>query len=358
MKARFWRWWDTLPFRWQIFVFMATTVTFTVLMVEMVFEPLVEGNFDIGGGDIDWHEVPLWLIGAGIQGLLSAALMTRMVMSRLDRLAKVAGEIADGNLSARIPEGGDDKDAFNRLARRFNRMADTVEQLLLNERRLLSDISHELRSPLTRIGAALELASLGNGGQHLRLAAGEVVHMNHLIGVLLEQNNNRLAVREGRERLDAGEMAEELAEGFRMVGATERKSLTLAVEPALYVEGHPMQLRLILENLLSNAMFYTPAESRAELRVERQGNRVAIGVRDYGPGVPEEQMDAIFRPFYRVDSSRTRKSGGVGLGLTLVREAVHALGGKVEAENMHPGLRVAVTLPLAEEMAGDSRRGV
>lgn len=346
------RWWNSLTFSNQIFVFMALMVVFTVLSVEMIFEPIVEGNFDLTGGDIDWHEVPVWAICAGVLGLLCAAFITRMTMRRLDRLAAVTGKIAHGDLSARLPEGGNPADVFTTLSRRFNMMADTIEQLLVNERRLLSDISHELRSPLARISAAVELMSLKNGDNEntalLHRVEGEIGHMSHLIGVLLEQGRNSLSVREGRAAIALSELAEDLAEGFRMQGETQRKTLSVSIAPGMIVDGHAMQLRLIMENLLGNALFYAPPDSGIEFTLSPEGSSVRIEVRDYGPGVPEQHLKNIFRAFYRVDSSRARRSGGVGLGLTLVKEAATALGGDVHAGNADPGLRVTVLLPRSE----------
>ena len=346
------RWWRSLTFSAQVFVSMASIIVVTVLSVEMIVEPIIEGNFDITGGDIDWHEVPIWAVCAFLQGIACATLITRMTMRRLSRLADATGRIAHGDLSARVDEGGNERDVFAKLARRFNMMADTIERLLVNERRLLSDISHELRSPLARIGAAVELMALKNGDSenaaHLRRVEGEVVHMSHLIGVLLEQGRNSLSVREGRETVDVSAMAGDLAEGFRMQGMIQRRILLPDVQPGLLVDGHPMQLRLIMENLVGNALFYAPPESTVDFSVRRNGRHVGVVVRDRGPGVPEPQLEEIFRAFYRVDGSRARHSGGVGLGLTLVKEAATALGGSVKARNAGPGLEVAVLLPFAE----------
>lgn len=342
-------WWRSLPFKRRMFVFISASMCVTALIVELLVEPLVEGNF---WSDIDWHEVPLWLLGALVAGVCGAAVITRVIMRRLDRLAKAADEITLGNLAARVPEGENPEDVFGMLSSRFNVMAETIECLLNNERRLLSDISHELRSPLARISAAVELMSMRNtdGGNaaHLNRIEDELAHMNHLVGVLLEQNRNRLAVREGRETIDVSALAADAADGFRMQGATQKKGLDADIAPGVFVDGHPMQLRLIVENLLGNAMFYAPPDSVVEMRLFSEAGEARLSVRDRGPGVPENALEDIFKPFFRVDASRARESGGVGLGLTLVQEACLALGGGVRAENCSPGLRVAVALPLSK----------
>lgn len=346
------RWWNGLAFKRQLFIFIAATIVATVLVVEVFLEPLVEGNFFPFGGDVDWHEVPLWAAGAVVQGLICAAIITRMIMRRLENLARATDRIAQGDLSARVPEPENRDDAFARLSRRFNMMAGTIENLLTNERRLLSDISHELRSPLSRINATVELMAIRNAdpanAAHLGRMENEIAHMNRMVGVLLEQSRNRLSVREGRETIDLGALAADLVDGFSLEGATQKKTLAADIAPDVFVDGHLMQLRLIVENLLGNALFYAPAETEVELRLAREGRNAVLTVRDHGPGVPEDRLEDIFKPFFRVDASRARYSGGVGLGLTLVREACTALGGDVRAENARPGLRMTVTLPLSD----------
>lgn len=349
------RWWDAQPFKRQIFLLMASAICATALIVELIMEPLVEGNFFPIGSDLDWHEAPIWLLGTLIIGVGLSLVLTRMVMRRLAHLARAAEEIALGNLSARVPVAEDHEDVFTRISARFNAMAETIECLLDNERRLLSDISHELRSPLARMSAAVELMALRNGdgsqNAHFDRIESEIAHMNHLIGVLLKQNRNRLAVREGRTILDVGALASETVDGFEMQGIAQKVSLKAEIAPGIFVDGHPMQVRLIFENILSNALYHAPPETRVEIRLIRSGGAALASIRDYGPGVPEEALEKIFKPFFRVDPSRSRNGGGIGLGLSLVREACLALGGDVSAKNRRPGLEVTLTLPLSKSAA-------
>lgn len=345
--------WRALPFRKKTFVFIATATIITVLAVEFVLEPIVEGNFSLTGGDIDWHEVPLWIVAVFGQALVCATIVTRAFVGRLDRLARATDRIALGDLSARVDESGGQDDVFSRLSRSINTMAETIQGMLADERRLLSDISHELRSPLARVNASVELMAMDGGGTgnaaHLRRIENELGHMNRLVGVLLEQGRNRLTVRNGRERVDVGALAEDLADGFRMQGMVRKRTLAVSIAPGLHVDAHPMQIRVIIENLLANAMFYAPEDSVVELDARNVGGLVRLSVGDRGPGIPESELQDIFKPFYRVDASRARHSGGVGLGLTLVWEASTALGGSIRAENRHPGLLVTVDLPRAGE---------
>lgn len=339
-------------FKHQIFFLMAGAICVTALIVEIILEPIVEGNFFPLGADLDWHEAPLWLFGALLNGICLSLLLTRLIMRRLDRLADAAEEIAMGNLSVRVPEEKDSEDVFGKISARFNDMAETIECLLNNERRLLSDISHELRSPLARISAAVELMTVkdsdGRHARSLERMEDEISHMNHLVGVLLEQGRNRLAIREGRTTLDASGLVAESVDGFQMQGATQKVAVEADVAPGIHIDGHPMQLRVIVENILGNALFYAPQDSVVEVGLREESGMARLDVRDRGPGVPEEKLEHIFKAFYRVDGSRARQSGGVGLGLTLVQEACIALGGSVRAENCAPGLRITVMLPVSK----------
>ncbi|MCC8116673.1 MAG: HAMP domain-containing histidine kinase, partial [Planctomycetes bacterium] len=185
---------------------------------------------------------------------------TRAILRRVDRIAAATDDIANGNLTARIVDPDSPHDVFGRLSRSINAMAETIERLFTNERRLLSDISHELRSPLTRIGAAVELLSMhaddATSQNLLRRVELDLAHMNHLVELLLEQSLNRLAVREGRERIDATALLGEVVDACQLKGATEKKAIKAAIYDGLAVKCHPMRLRLIAENLLGNALFY------------------------------------------------------------------------------------------------------
>ncbi len=353
MKENFSAWWRGLAFKSKVFLLIFAAFSLTVMLVELVIEPVLENQiFGNGFDELDWHEVPQWVVAAIVIGLLGASVITRAIMRRVGRIASATDDIANGNLTARIDDPGRPQDAFGRLSRSINAMAETIEHLFTNERRLLSDISHELRSPLTRIGAAVELLSMhardDTSQDLIRRVERDLSHMNHLVELLLEQSINRLAVREGRERIDASALLSEVVDACRLKGATENKAIIATIDDGLTVDCHPLQIRLIAENLLGNALFYAPPETDIEFSAVKEGGTVLIRVRDYGPGVPDNTLNAIFTPFFRVDASRSRKSGGVGLGLNLVQEACLALGGSVHAENAGPGLAVTVSLPAAE----------
>ncbi|BDV42088.1 two-component sensor histidine kinase [Geotalea uraniireducens] len=270
------------------------------------------------------------------------------------RLRAAAQRLAAGDLSARVGAGSKNKgDEIADLGRDFDRMAERIEALLTSQKRLVRDISHELRSPLARLSVALGLAR-----QHAAPAAEnsldrierEAERLNEMIGemltlTLLEGGKEAL----GKERVELPALVEEVAaDGHFEAEGHGRKVVVTRLE-SLTVLGDRELLRRALENVVRNAVRYTTAGTAVEIALdsdEQQGAR--IRVRDHGPGVPPGALTSIFRPFYRVADARDRQSGGTGIGLAITERAVSLHGGTVTADNAPDGgLVVEITLPLA-----------
>ncbi len=239
------------------------------------------------------------------------------------------------------------RDEIGDLARAFNRMADQVHTLLLAERRLLQDVSHELRSPLARLGFAVELARTSPDREAaLGRIHKEADRLNHLVDELLQ-----LTRAEGDpgarnvEAVDLGGLLHELVADCALEADARPCGLELSGERSALVEGDQELLRRAGENVLRNAIRHAPAGSVVEVVLTRQGDRAEIAIRDRGPGVPREALAEIFEPFFRVEGDRDRSSGGVGLGLAIARRAVELHGGRVSAFNANPGLVVTIELP-------------
>ena len=352
------RWWGSLGFFWQVYLLMAVSFGCIITLVEGVLEPLAISLLqDFAANYPEWNELVLWVIGTLAPTLLIGCILTGMVMRKLADLDQATRRLASGELKARIPEVGDEKDVFNRLAINFNTMADSLERLIANEKRLLADISHELRSPLTRMNVATALLPKkrndDDGFESLvRNLESEIDQMNTLVGALLEQGRARIMEQGGRTRIDLSRLTEEIVDGYRSVGQENGVEIAARIEPGLTILGNPVRARMILENILGNAVFYAPAASSVDVCVAGDGKTVHLSVRDYGPGVPEEHLGDIFRAFFRADDSRARNSGGVGLGLTLARDAALAMGGDIKAENAGPGLGIVVVFPSVEGRGG------
>ena len=271
-------------------------------------------------------------------------------------------KLAAGDLSARAGTswgGVKRRDEISQLVRDFDAMAERLEGLVKAQGRLLNDISHELRSPLARLNVALGLARQRTGPEaqaSLQRIDMEAERLNELIGRLL--TIARLESREDRSGLvpiDLDDLVSEVANDaeFEAQNRGCRVKTTLAGD--CVVMGNPSLLRSAIENVVRNATRYTPEGTAVQVDLRCVGDpnspEAILQVADSGPGVPEEALDKLFEPFYRIDDSRVRKTGGVGLGLAITKRAVRLHGGSVRAVNRpEGGLLVEIKLPLVAQL--------
>jgi two-component system sensor histidine kinase CpxA len=264
-------------------------------------------------------------------------------------MQKVAERFGEGDFSARI--GSRRKDELGKLARALDAMAARIQTLLAAERRLLADISHELRSPLARLGVAVELARSGpNPAAALDRIQKESDRLNSLVGELLQvtrAEGDPSARRSEPVSLDA--LLGSIIDDAQVEAGARGCAVHFSETAAVTAPGDPELLRRAAENVIRNAVRYTPQGTSVQVALHADDGRARISVRDFGPGVPEEALPQIFNPFYRVESGRDRASGGVGLGLAIAKRAVELHGGTVSARNADPGLLVEITLPRSRE---------
>jgi two-component system sensor histidine kinase CpxA len=226
-------------------------------------------------------------------------------------------------------------------------MADRIETLLSAERRLLQDVSHELRSPLARLGFAVELAR-GEEEREEALARvrKEADRMTALVGELLQLTRiegDPAACKWSSVALD--HLLEEIVDSCNLEAVARKCRLVLwPVQPAV-MSGERELLHRAVENIVRNAIRHAPEATAVEIGLELRGETAFISVRDHGSGVPDTVLTDIFKPFFRVEDDRSRASGGVGLGLTIARRAVEIHQGKIDARNALPGLEVTISLP-------------
>lgn len=284
--------------------------------------------------------------------------LARYLAAPVGKIRSAAQKIAQGDLSARVepnrfPRG---RDEITGLARDFDRMAERLESLVAAQNRLLGDVSHELRSPLTRLNLALELARRGD--ENKRVAAferieREATRLDSLIGELLTLSRleNGLRAETLNRTVDLTELAREVAADadFEAQNASRGVRATFTCpDKTVTVHGDAELLRRALENVARNAARHTDDNSTVDISLTRDKDSAILSVRDHGPGVPEEELDAIFRPFYRVEGARERAETdrGTGLGLAIAERAAHAHGGRIEACNAPDGgLEVQICLP-------------
>ncbi len=320
----------------------------------MLLEPLTERFLlRFSGGFHFWHEGIIWGISIIIPSFVAGYIFSRALAKKADSMAFAADQFARGNFASRIAVRDSSRDSFERLGKSFNDMASSLEGLIENERRLLADISHELRSPLFRMGIALELLPLKHDAESRQQLVArleqEVGHMSELVALLLARGRGRLlALKVEEETLNVSALLQEVADDLAFQGRPEGKKVVSTIHPDVFIRGHAAQLRMMLMNVGTNALFFTlPEKSMYLYLAVREGN-VCIHVRDYGPGVPEDALEDIFRAFYRVDGSRDRNTGGAGLGLALAREAAVLCGGSITARNAGPGLEICMRFPPAQ----------
>ena len=289
----------------------------------------------------------LWIVGLVV--LLCYAFAYHLT-SPVRRLRTVVDNFGRGDLSARAAVNR--KDELGQLAKSFNLMADRIQTLLSAERRLLLDISHELRSPLARLGVAVELARSGEDRGHmLDRIQKEADRINELVAELLQVTRvegDPTALKSDTVRLD--ELLADIVYDSLLEAKTKDCTLLLEAPVSVTLNGDEELIRRAIENVIRNAIRYAPRESPVAIDLKKVGRIAEISVRDQGPGVPEESLPRIFDAFYRVDSDRNRSSGGLGLGLAIARRAVEVHNGRLKASNANPGLLVTIEFPLAPDV--------
>ncbi|HTS30035.1 MAG TPA: ATP-binding protein [Bryobacteraceae bacterium] len=283
--------------------------------------------------------------------LLAVALvlwvMSIYIASPLRALARAVDRFGSGDLSARV--NSTRKDEIGELSRAFDRMAERLGTLLTAERRLLQDISHELRSPLARLSFAAELARTAQDRDSaIARIKKEIDRLAALVGALIQvtrAEGDPSSTNPESLRLD--EILEEVIADCQVEADARGCRIALGDGPELTMRGDRELLRRAIENVVRNSIRYAPGGSAVDVKLDATRDTARICVRDYGPGVPEEALPKIFQPFFRVDDSRESSTGGVGLGLAIARRAIGLHHGHLWAQNAIPGLMVWIELPLA-----------
>jgi two-component system sensor histidine kinase CpxA len=287
--------------------------------------------------------------------------LARYLTSPISKLRATTQTIASGDLTARIgPSLGKRRDELTALGHDFDVMAERIEGLLISQRRLLGDISHELRSPLARLNVALGLARDGRKEDRetalLRIEQ-EAETINDLIGQMLMLSRLESgALNIKAIKFNLATLVQQVADDADFEAYNRNCSVVMTHSDECEIQGSIDLIHSAIENVVRNAIRYTAPGSEVIVSLDRKhrdGNEFAlIRVRDHGPGVPIDNLNDIFRPFFRVGDARDRESGGIGLGLAITARAVKLHGGAVTAAN-HPdgGFVVEISLPLKPQDA-------
>ncbi len=301
-------------------------------------------------------QLPVAIAVGGLATFVLVLLFSRPLV----RLRKAARQLAGGNLSARVEETTSrvlrsNSDEFQGLAHDFNHMAERLESLVGAQRLLLRDVSHELRSPLSRLSVALELAhedAPPELGEHLARIEREAKKLNQLIGQLLTLSS--METRESTSTfkpVSLNELCEQIVPDAEYEAQQRPCTVVIEQDHECVIRGDWELLYRAIENVVRNAIRYTEAGTQVTLRITETfmgGQQVAaIEVSDRGPGIPEADLERIFRPFYRLDGSRSSATGGFGVGLAITERAVRLHGGTVRATNRPGGgISIQMIFPL------------
>jgi signal transduction histidine kinase len=284
------------------------------------------------------------LVGIAVAGAL-AAYLTRRITKPVEALTQAANQIAEGRYDIEVPASRSG-DEIGHLSTRFGEMAVRLQEAEELERNFLMTVSHELRTPLTAIRGHVEALREGVAGdeasraESLGVIANEAARLERLVGDVLDLaklDTRRFTLR--REEVDMGRLLERayrtFAEEARRRGIDYQQEI--GARPVIIADGD--RVLQIISNLLSNAFRWTPDGGRVELALEQENGTVSVAVQDSGPGIPEDDVDRIFRPFW------SRDGGGTGLGLAIARELASAHGGQIVLDT-EPGRGACFKLVL------------
>ena len=298
----------------------------------------------------------LRLVAAAVISALISYFLARSLVTPLEELRKASRKIAAGDLATRVSKTMPSRqDEIGQLAKDFDIMTSRLQAMQQANQRLMQDVSHELRSPLARLSVALEIArkkGVGEIGAEIDRITLESERLgtlvNDVLGLLRESSET---IPRFDEDLDLSVLLSDLVEVVNYEVPEGKPGISWqATEPCEF-HGDRELLWRAMENLLRNALRHTDPDRGVllDLIVSKRKSSVRLEVRDFGSGVPEGELEKIFEPFYRVQESRDRGSGGHGLGLSIAANAVHMHGGSIQASNAPDGgLIVSISLPLSQ----------
>jgi two-component system sensor histidine kinase RstB len=318
----------------------------------MIYIPIRDGHWLLVVGPISMFgrgapERPIiWTIVAiiGIV-LLTSFLLVAPIVARVRKLEQAAIRISSGELQARAQV--ESKDAIGRLAAGFNLMADKVQQLLERQKHLMQAVSHELRTPVARLRFGMEMLSMASEqkDRERRMAAidDDLTELDQLIDeLLLYLRSDDHALQIHQEELDAVKEIQTLAERLQVLRPEVSIQIQSVMPDNALLTADRELFKRAIKNVLNNAIKY--ASSRVRVRLQSGESNLIISIWDDGPGIPPADREKIFEPFARLDSSRSRETGGVGLGLAIVRRILQSHGGKVEVTDKDEGGACLVTI--------------
>ena len=292
--------------------------------------------------------------GAGLTIALALAgglFMSSQVLRRIEGVNETTRRIITGDLSQRIETSGT-RDEFDQLAANVNHMLDQIEQLMGGVRHVGDSIAHDLRTPLTRMKHALEVAATAKDvdemREHVTTATEDADRLLATFSALLriarlESGSYKLR----SEPIDLSVLVDDAVELYEVVATDRNVSIDLSVQKNCPLTGDRDLIFQALVNLIDNALKYTPEGGDMRVAVVCNDAQARLSVEDSGPGIPRDDLDRVLERFYRVDASRA--APGSGLGLSLVKAVADIHGAELFIANLTPGLRVEIVFPLTDQ---------
>jgi signal transduction histidine kinase len=316
----------------------------------LYFNPLIETQSSIANYLVTITQ-SVWVgaLIAMVIAIIATLLLSRRILRPVDELTAAAHKLQKGDLTARVRV--EDKDEVGQLANSFNAMADSLAKQEQLRKNLVSDVAHELRTPLSNIRGYLEAAKDGIIEPNLDLV-NNLYEEADLLKRLIDDLQELAQAEAGHLRLEIvalnlGEVIQTTIDNMIPLSQSSNLNLSCDIPPDLpTVTADPQRVGQVLRNLISNALDYTPAGGNISIQAKADGAFVRVAVKDTGPGIEPEHLPFLFERFYRPDPSRTRSTGGVGLGLAIVKQLIEAQGGQVGVESIpKTGSTFYFTLP-------------
>ncbi|MCJ7772934.1 MAG: ATP-binding protein [Desulfobacterales bacterium] len=276
-----------------------------------------------------------------LTGILAGAYFAiQRILNPVKGLTEAVHQIAQGNLKHRVPV--EKSDELGRLAKGFNNMTDRIREMVRAKEQLLLDVSHELRSPLTRMKVALERIPEGKTRDSIK---DDILEMERMVTELLEEA--RLRTKHGHLELNNTDLVK-LIRSIATLFTEQPPGIEIKHVPStLILKMDEEKIKSVLNNVINNALKYsTISQKPVEIELEQKDGYIVVHIMDFGMGIPPEDIPHIFEPFYRVDKSRSKHTGGYGLGLNLCRTIMEAHNGKIEVDSsLGRGTTVSLYFP-------------
>jgi signal transduction histidine kinase len=318
--------------------------------------PTASSEVDIASLHLVYRTIGRFFLWGGLLAVAIALLLTfilsRRILAPVKALTHAASQLGKGDFSQRVHS--DDKGEVGKLAQSFNSMADNLERAEQLRRNMVADVAHELRTPLSNLSGYLEAIHDGvikPDADAIRLLGEEASSLSRLVDDLQELSlADADELKLFRQKEDISKLIKQAIAAWQSQTSAKRITISATLPdklPPASVDSH--RIKQVLHNLLENAIAHTGQGDSITVKAWEHDNQLKISVVDTGEGIPDEDLPNIFERFYRVDRSRTRATGGSGLGLTIAKRLVEAHGGKIEVESeLGKGSTFTLTLPISE----------